>query len=187
MKTGVLALQGNFREHERMLALLGTETSLIRRPTELANLDALIIPGGESTTIWNLMQRTGMANAIIEHHSAGMAIYGSCAGAILLAKRIAGNQPSLSLLDIEIERNAYGRQVDSFEAPIEIKNFKKPFPGIFIRAPVIERAGSGVEILARHNGKPVMVRAGNMLATTFHPELTEDTRVHELFLKMARE
>jgi len=187
MRAGVLALQGNFREHAKMLSLLGAETAPIRKPTELGNLDALIIPGGESTTIWNLMLRSGLRDAIIEHHSAGMAIYGSCAGAILLAKKIRGGQPSLALLDISVQRNAYGRQVDSFEAGLEVRGFKGHFPGIFIRAPVIERAGSEVEILAQHNGTPVMVRAGNMLATTFHPELTDDTRVHELFLKMARE
>lgn len=187
IRIGVLSLQGDFKEHIEMLNKCNVAAASVRLPEELNDIDGLIIPGGESTVIGNLMQRNGLGDEIIERHRQGMPIYGTCAGAILLAKNILeSEQPRLSLLDISIKRNDYGRQIDSFEAELDVENIGK-FNGIFIRAPVIEKVNSAVKILSNFDGKPVLVQKGNILASTFHPELTEDVRVHEHFIGMVKE
>ncbi|MFH1224831.1 MAG: pyridoxal 5'-phosphate synthase glutaminase subunit PdxT [Candidatus Diapherotrites archaeon] len=186
MRIGVLSLQGDFREHDEMLNSCGAQVSHVKLPADLRGLHGFVIPGGESTAILRLMERSSMKGAILHHFKKGMAIYGSCAGAIVLAKRILSHrQDSLAILDISVSRNAYGTQQDSFEAELDVKGFSNPFHGIFIRAPIIESVGAGVEILAEFEGKPVMVRSGKLLATTFHPELANDKRIHELFLRIA--
>lgn len=185
-KIGVLALQGDFREHVSMLKKCNAGAAEVRLKEDLKNVAGLIIPGGESTTIGNLMQRTGLDKEIIKKHKQGMAVYGTCAGAILLSKNIIGSsQPRLNLLDISIKRNDYGRQADSFESELSIDKIGK-FKGIFIRAPVIEKIHDGVKILSKLNNNPVLVEKNNILASTFHPELTEDKRVHEYFIGMVK-
>lgn len=188
MKVGILALQGDVREHARILIRLGAEPLDVKSPEGLTDIDALIIPGGESTTISLLMKRYGLDTAIKEKHKSGMPIYGTCAGAIVLAKEIIGaaKQPRLGLADISIKRNDYGRQIDSFEAELSIKDIGI-FNGIFIRAPTIKSFYNGVQTLAEHKNSPVMIKQDNLLITTFHPELTDDTRIHEYFLEMASE
>ena len=187
MKIGILALQGDVREHANSLMKLGAEPIKVKSPEDLADIDALIIPGGESTTIGLLMKKCKLDNAIKEKHKNGMPIYGTCAGAIILAKDVIGSkQPKLALADISIKRNDYGRQIDSFEAELSIKDVGN-FNGVFIRAPTIKRFYNGIEVLSEHKNNPVMVRQHNLLLTTFHPELTNDTRVHEYFLNMAKE
>jgi 5'-phosphate synthase pdxT subunit len=185
---GVLALQGDVREHLRALERAGLEGQPVKRPAEIEPLAGLIIPGGESTTIGKLMERFGLAEPIRGLAEAGRPIYGTCAGAILLAREIVGStQFRLGLMDIEIERNAYGRQVDSFETDLEVPGL----PGgslraVFIRAPVIRGVGAGVEVLARHGDAIVMARQGPLLVSTFHPELTDDPRIHQFLARMAR-
>ena len=187
MKIGVLSLQGDFREHIEMLKKCDIDVVPVKLPDDLEGASGLIIPGGESTTIGNLMQRYGLDKAIVKKHKQGMAIYGTCAGAILLAKDIIGSQqPRLNLLDISVKRNDYGRQIDSFETELNIEDIGK-FNGIFIRAPVIEKVNSAVKILSNFHSKPVLVQKDNILAGTFHPELTEDKRVHEYFIRMVKE
>ena len=187
MKIGILALQGDVREHKRVLIKLGTDPVEVKLPQDLEDLDALIIPGGESTTIGMLMKKYKLDSKIKQKHKQGMTIYGTCAGAIVLAKEIIGDkQPKLSLADISIKRNDYGRQLESFEADLSIKGIGN-FKGIFIRSPVIKSFYNGVETLSEHKNKAVMIRQDNILITTFHPELTNDTRVHEYFLNMAAE
>ena len=181
---GVLALQGDFKEHISMLKKCNVNAAEVRLPEDLKNCEGLIIPGGESTTMGNLMQRHGLDSEIIRKHGHGMAVYGTCAGAILLAKDVCGgSQPRLSLLGISIKRNDYGRQIDSFESELIINKIGK-FNGIFIRAPVIEKIDGGIKVLSKLNSKPVLIRHGNILASTFHPELTNDKRVHEYFVGM---
>ena len=188
---GVLALQGAFREHRRMLEGLGASVSEVRRPEQLAGLSGLVIPGGESTTIGKLMVEYGLQEPIRALAASGGAVWGTCAGAILLATDILGTppqfgtQPSLGLLDITVRRNAFGRQRDSFETPLDVTGLDAPFPAVFIRAPVIEAVGGGVEVLAQHAGETVLVRQGRVLASSFHPELTHDDRLHRLFLTLA--
>ncbi len=188
MHIGVLGLQGSVIEHVAVLRrLLGKDgVAIVKRREELKGLEGLIIPGGESTTITLLMQKYAIDKAIAEEEPC---IMGTCAGAILLAKEIAGlGQFSLKLMDMQIERNAYGRQVDSFETELEIPALgDKVFKAVFIRAPVIKKVGKEAEVLARLDGEPVMVRQGKHLALTFHPELTNDARVHQYFLKMIKE
>jgi len=187
MKVGILALQGDVREHKRILIKLDVEPIDVKLPQDLEDLDALIIPGGESTTIGMLIKKYKLDVAIKEKHKQGLPIYGSCAGAIILAKNIRGSkQPKLALADISIERNAYGSQINSFEANLSIKDIGD-FKGIFIRAPVIKSFYNGCEILSEHKNNPVMVKQNNLLITTFHPELINDTRIHEYFLEMAQE
>ena len=187
MKVGILALQGDVREHANILSKLGAEPVKVKSPEDLIDIDALIIPGGESTTIGMLMKKYKLDKAIKEKHKQGMSIYGACAGAIILAKDVIGSkQPKLNLADISIKRNDYGRQIDSFEAELSIREIGN-FKGVFIRAPVIKRFYNGTEILAEHNKFPVMAKQNNILITTFHPELTNDARVHQYFLDMARE
>ncbi len=186
LKIGVLALQGDFKEHIEMLSKCNVDAVSVKLPEDLNNIDGLIIPGGESTTIGSLMQKYGLDKIIIKRHKEGMAIYGTCAGAILLSKNIVGSeQHKLNLLDISIKRNEYGRQIDSFEAELSIDKIGK-FKGIFIRAPVIEEIRNGVKVLSKLNNKPVLIQKGNILASTFHPELANDKRVHEYFVEIVR-
>lgn len=187
MKVGVLALQGDVREHARALDLAGATPVLVRYADEIADVDALILPGGESTTIGKLLDRFGLLDPVTNRAREGMPLYGTCAGAILLAQRILGDQDAphrIGLMDIGVHRNAYGRQVDSFESDLVIEGVAEPFRAVFIRAPAIEEVGRDVEVLARYRDAPVLVRQGNLLASTFHPEMTGDNRVHELFLEM---
>lgn len=187
MKIGILALQGDVREHVNILKKLNAESVLVKHPQDLEYIDALIIPGGESTAISLLMRKYGLDKKIKEKCAQGMPIYGTCAGAILLAAKILGNSMKpLGLIDIDIERNSYGRQIDSFEAELSIREIGD-FKGVFIRAPVIKRINNGIELLSEHKNYPVMLRQNNVLITTFHPELTNDARVHGYFLSMAEE
>ncbi len=187
-KIGVLAIQGDYQEHKNMLESVGAVTKEIRLPNELEDIDGLIIPGGESTTIIQLIDIYEMRNPIIERVTSGMAIWGTCAGMISIAKTLKDKRPDpLHLMDIEVSRNAFGRQIDSFETYLDIKNIEgPPVRGIFIRAPVVTNIGKGVEILSEiESGKPVMVLQDKMLATSFHPELTDDTRIHEFFKNLS--
>jgi 5'-phosphate synthase pdxT subunit len=187
-RVGVLALQGDFREHRAMLEGLGAATSEIRLPGDLDGIEALVIPGGESTTIGKLMGHFGLIVPIKARALGGMPLYGTCAGLITLAREIAeGDQPVLGLIDIVARRNAFGRQVHSFEADLDVPLFgAPPLRAVFIRAPWIERAGANVEILANCQGHAVAAREGRVLVTAFHPELTGDTRMHDAFLSMVR-
>jgi len=186
-RIGVLAIQGAFVEHEAMLARIGAEPVEVRLPAHLEGLDGLIIPGGESTTIGQVAQRWGLLEPIREFARSDRPVWGTCAGMILMAKEVVDGvpgQPLLALMDMAVRRNAFGRQVDSFEADLEVPALgEEPFHAVFIRAPSIERVGKGVEVLARlEDGKVVAVRQGNLLATSFHPELTEDERFHRYFV-----
>jgi pyridoxal 5'-phosphate synthase pdxT subunit len=178
MTIGVLAVQGNFREHAAMLRRLGADAVEVRKPEQLDGLDGLVIPGGESTTFMRLMRLYGLDRAVAEF---GGAIFGTCAGMIVLDRN------HLGLVDLEVERNAWGRQVHSFEADLDIDGEPEPLRGVFIRAPWIAAAGPKVEILAEHDGHPVLARRGRVLVAAFHPELTDDTRVHERFLQLVEE
>lgn len=186
MRIGVLALQGAFREHIMMLEALEVTAVPVRLPEQLAELTGLIIPGGESTAIGKLMDTYGFYGPIRQHHGAGMAVWGTCAGAILVAREVLDavpGQESLGLMDIAVRRNAFGRQVDSFEADLDIEGVEGgEYRGVFIRAPWIESVGEGVEVLARHDGVIVAARQASLLATVFHPELTGDPRVHRYFI-----
>jgi 5'-phosphate synthase pdxT subunit len=185
MKIGVLGLQGSFIEHIAMLSRLGIETVDVRLPESLDAISGLIIPGGESTTISKLLRDFKLTEKIKKLGKAGLPILGTCAGLIMLANRVTGNSVEpLGLMDITVNRNAFGRQVDSFEADIPVTVLgEKPFPCVFIRAPVVEYVGEGVEVLARlQNGRIVAAKQGKLLALAFHPELTADTRFHEYFL-----
>ncbi len=186
MKLGVLALQGDFEKHAAMLERIGVDWREVRKVADLHSVDALIIPGGESTTIGRLMARYGLDTAIRERAQQGMPIYGTCAGMILLAKEIAGSQQErLGLMDIEVIRNAFGSQIESFEADLPFKPLgDRPVRAVFIRAPVVSRAGARVEVLSEFDGKIVAVQQGKLLATAFHPELTDDERVHRYFLSL---
>jgi 5'-phosphate synthase pdxT subunit len=178
VRIGVLAVQGNFREHAAVLRRLGAEAVEVRLPDQLAGLDGLIIPGGESTAITRLMRLYGLDEALRRFEAP---IFGTCAGMIVL------DREHLGLGDFRVERNAFGRQVHSFEADLELGNGGEPLRAVFIRAPWIEDAGPGVEILAEVDGHPVLAREGRILVASFHPELTDDTRVHELFVNQVRE
>lgn len=185
-RVGVLALQGAFREHIMMLEALGADAVPVRLPGQLADLAGLIIPGGESTAISKLMDTSGFFESIKQRHEAGVAIWGTCAGAILLAKDVldaVDGQCTLGLMDVSVRRNAFGRQVDSFEADLHIRGGIGRFRGVFIRAPWIEKVGKGVKVFAEHSGHIVAARQGKMFATVFHPELTGDTRLHRYFLE----
>jgi len=184
IRVGVLALQGDCEAHASVLVRLGAEPVLVRDPEELADVMGLILPGGESTTIGKLLLRVGLDEAIRERAQQGMPVYGTCAGMILMAKRIKGSeQPRLGLMDITVARNAFGRQIDSFEADIPAPAFgEQPVRGVFIRAPYVTEVGDSVEVLARYGDVIVAVRERQLMATAFHPELTDDTRIHEAFL-----
>jgi len=177
-------LQGAFREHRLALERCGAEVVEVRLPRHLDGLAGVVIPGGESTTMAKLMRNYGLDEALLSFHADGGRIWGSCAGAILLAKEIVGfpQQPRLGLLDIEVVRNDYGRQVASFEADLDVVGLKAPFRGLFIRAPRIVGTGPGVEVLAEWEGEPVFVAGERLLATVFHPELAADDRIHQYFL-----
>ena len=178
MRIGVLAVQGNFREHAAMLRRLGADVVEVRKPEQLEDLDGLVIPGGESTTFMRLMRLYGLDEAVRRFRAP---VFGTCAGMIVL------DRDHLALVDVETERNAYGRQVASFEADLALAGEDEPLRGVFIRAPRLADAGPRVEVLAELDGEPVLVREGRFLAAAFHPELTDDTRVHERFLSMVRE
>jgi 5'-phosphate synthase pdxT subunit len=178
MKIGVLAVQGAFREHAAMLRRLGADVVEVRLPEQLEGLDGLVIPGGESTAIMRLMRLYGLEEAI---RAFPAPIFGTCAGMIVL------DRERLGLIDLTVERNAFGRQVASFEAPLEIEGVAEPFTAVFIRAPWITDWGPNVAILAQVDGHPVLAREGRILVASFHPELTDDTRVHERFLQLVRE
>jgi pyridoxal 5'-phosphate synthase pdxT subunit len=178
VKIGVLAVQGNFREHVAMLRRLGAEAVEVRKPEQLDGLDGLVIPGGESTTFMRLMRLYGLDEAIRRFEQP---VFGTCAGMIVL------DRDHLGLVDLLVDRNAYGRQVASFEADLELAGEAEPLRGVFIRAPRVRAVGAGVEVLAEHEGEPVLVREGRFLVASFHPELTDDTRVHERFLDLVRE
>ena len=182
---GVFALQGSFVEHQKMFKKLGAEVLLIRDLSDVENkkLDGVILPGGESTTIKQLFKKTGLDKWLIEQGKKGLPIFGTCAGMIVLA--------DLGLIDIDVERNAYGSQLDSFEDEVFLKSglhkspdFRNKFPGIFIRAPKINRVGTKVKVLARHKKTPVLVRQNNVIVGSFHPELTDDLRIHKYLLEM---
>lgn len=185
VKIGVLALQGDFREHKQMLQGLGVEVVEVRKPQHLREVAGLIVPGGESTTIGKLAKEYGLDKAVMRRVEEGsLAVWGTCAGAIWLAKEIIGYPEQLraGILDISIHRNAFGRQVESFEEDLEVKGLDRPFHAVFIRAPVIQKTGPGLEVLAKKGGQVVFVRQGKILASSFHPELTGDPRLHSMFL-----
>ncbi len=186
-KVGVLAVQGDFAEHIAVLKRLGVDTAEIRLPRDLDNVEALIMPGGESTTFSYLMDLYDLKGPIKKMAGMGVPIWGTCAGMIMMARELTDKEPTpMGLMDILVTRNAFGRQIDSFEADLEIKDLgEEAFRAIFIRAPVILDVGQGVDILAHlPDGKPVAVRQGNLLATAFHPELSPDTRLHQYFLNL---
>nr|WP_308170028.1 pyridoxal 5'-phosphate synthase glutaminase subunit PdxT [Acrocarpospora catenulata] len=188
VKVGVLALQGDVREHVRALAEAGAEGVAVRRPEELAAVHALVIPGGESTTMWKLATAFDLLEPLRLRIKEGLPAYGSCAGMIMLADRIEGGvegQETLGGIDMVVRRNAFGRQVDSFEADLDFAG--RPVRAVFIRAPWVESVGHDVEVLARAGDRIVAVRQGPLLATSFHPELTGDARVHSYFVEMVRE
>jgi len=188
MRIGVLGLQGDFREHVEALHKLGVETLIVKLPEHLDLVDALIVPGGESTTMGYIMKNMGMEEVFVERIRDGLPVFATCAGVVLLAKRITNyEQEKLGVLDVTVERNAYGRQVESFETYVEIPAIgKDPYRAIFIRAPRIVEVGKGVEVLAYHDGDPVLVKERKILACTFHPELTDDLRIHRYFLEMVK-
>ncbi|MDP2183463.1 MAG: pyridoxal 5'-phosphate synthase glutaminase subunit PdxT [Actinomycetota bacterium] len=185
MRIGVLALQGAFREHIMMLEAIDVTAVPVRLPDQLEDLSGLIVPGGESTAISKLMETYGFYEPIRQHLGAGMAVWGTCAGAIILAKEVLDavpGQSGLEIMDVVVRRNAFGRQVESFEVDLDVAHLPDgEFRGVFIRAPWIESVGQGVDVLARHDGVTVAAREGRMFATVFHPELTGDPRVHRYF------
>jgi 5'-phosphate synthase pdxT subunit len=187
-RVGVLALQGAFREHRAALAEIGVDTVEVRLPDDLEGIDGLVIPGGESTTMMRLMDVYGLEQPIRDLHARGGALFGTCAGMIVLAERAVDGRPDqrpLGLIDIDVRRNAYGRQTASFEAPVRIAGEDIPLPGVFIRAPRIERVGEGVDVIATRGEEPVAVRQGTVLVAAFHPELTRDRRLHNRFAAIA--
>ena len=186
MKAGVLALQGDVHEHAAMLEACGATPVLIRTGDQLETVDVLAIPGGESTAMSKLARQHGLVEPLRARAAEGMPVFGTCAGMILMAQAVIGGEPLLGLMDIEIERNAYGRQVDSFEADLDVKGVG-PVRGVFIRAPVVTNVGQGVEVLAEHAGKPAVVRQGRLIASAFHPEIAGDPRLHQLLLELAEE
>jgi 5'-phosphate synthase pdxT subunit len=190
VRPGVLALQGDFREHVRLLRALGTEPLEVRTPEDLARADRLVIPGGESTTIGKLLLRDGLMEPVRRRAAAGMPVLGTCAGMILMAARVLDggvDQPGLGVMDISVRRNAFGRQVDSFEAELEMDDTGESVRGVFIRAPQVEAAGPDVRVLARLDGRPVAVQEGSRMALAFHPELIGESRLHRRFLALRPE
>lgn len=185
MRIGVLALQGDFIEHEHMLTRLGAQAKEVRLPGDLEGLDGLIMPGGESTTFGKLAQRFGLVQPLRAFAQSGRPVWGTCAGLIFLARDVGRDQVTLGLMDVKVKRNAFGRQIDSFTCDLTIAGLPDgPFPGVFIRAPIIESVGESVQVLCTlDDGTIVAARQGNLLATSFHPELTSDPRMHALFLR----
>ena len=186
MRVGVIALQGDFERHVHALrrASEGVETVEVRTPEDLGRVERAILPGGESTTVGLLMRRFGLEDALRRAAGEGMPLWGTCMGMILLARNVEGrpDQPTLGLLDVDVRRNAFGAQVHSFETAVPVVGLASPVTGVFIRAPVVTRLGPGVERLAEYEGQTVAVRQGAVLGTSFHPELTDDVRLHEWFL-----
>jgi 5'-phosphate synthase pdxT subunit len=189
VKAGVLALQGAFREHREVLEALGADVVEVRAPEHLSGVDALMLPGGESTTMSKLLDSSGLFEPVGGLVRDGLPVFGTCAGMILLAREVVEGRPDqhgFDVLDVRVRRNGYGRQVASFEADLDVDGLPGgPFRGVFIRAPFVEAVGEGVEVLARHEGVPVLVRRGGVWASSFHPELSGDLRVHERFLREA--
>jgi pyridoxal 5'-phosphate synthase pdxT subunit len=182
---GVLALQGDFREHSRALQRLGARVVEVRLPEDLDGLEAIVIPGGESTTIGKLAVRFGVLDPLRDLIEAGLPTYGTCAGLIFAAAAVTeGDQALLGVLDVVVERNAFGRQNESFETDLDIEGFDRPFHAVFIRAPWVAKVGNGVEVLATVRDHPVMVRQGRIIGTSFHPELTDDDRIHQMLIDL---
>ena len=187
MKIGILAIQGDYEAHAKMLQRIGADYTFVRTPHDLHGLDGIILPGGESTTHLKVMTEEGLFDALQQFAANNGAFFGTCAGTILLAREVHGPaQASLALLDASVLRNGYGRQLASDVHMGKTKLHPEPLEMVFIRAPIIEKIGAGVEVLAEDAGHPVLVRQGRILASTFHPELTEDTTVHEYFVRLAR-
>lgn len=188
MKIGILALQGDFLEHEQILKKLGVDVVEVRLPEHLEGLDGLIIPGGESTTFGKLAGTYGLIDPV-RKLSASIPIWGTCAGLVFMARDVGIDQPVLGIVDMVVERNAFGRQVDSFEEDLDLEGMEGgPFHGVFIRAPVVKEVGPDVQVLCRlEDGRIVAVRQGNLMATAFHPELTQDARIHKYFLNIVAE
>jgi 5'-phosphate synthase pdxT subunit len=187
---GVLALQGAFDAHVQHLNALDTDVRLVKTETDLQEVNGLVIPGGESTTMSNLLVASGLGKTLIEKIDDGFPVFGTCAGMIMMAHSIIDGRPDqivLNAMDIQVRRNGYGRQNDSFEQDIDIKSFDTPFHALFIRAPIIEEVGDDVEVFSTVNGHPVLVRQGTALASSFHPELVPDLRVHEIFISIVHE
>ena len=188
MKVGVLALQGAFARHSEVLIGLGAVPLEVRTPGDLDAVDAMVVPGGESTTMSMLLDSSGLRPSLAERLADGLPVLGTCAGMILLAVRVTDgrdDQRSFGAIDIDVRRNGYGRQVDSFEDQLSVTGLDGPFHGVFIRAPVVERIGSDVEVLATVDGVPVLCREGTVLVSSFHPEMSGDGRIHERFLDLA--
>jgi 5'-phosphate synthase pdxT subunit len=184
---GVLALQGAFRAHAQALADLGVPAREVRTPAHLDNVDALVMPGGESTTMSRLLTSSGLFDQIKARATDGMAVFGTCAGMILLASEVLDGRPdqrSFGVIDLTVRRNGYGRQLDSFETDLAVRGLDAPFHGVFIRAPRVDAVGPAVEVLATHGDDAVLVRQGRILAASFHPELTRDSRLHERFVEL---
>ncbi len=186
MLVGVLALQGAFAAHQSALAECGVESRQVRLPSDLVGLDALVMPGGESTTMSRLLTTSGLFEPLGDSIGAGLTVFGTCAGMILLASDVLDGRPdqrSFAAIDITVRRNGYGRQVDSFEADLDVSGLSSPFHAVFIRAPKVERVGDSVTVVAEHDGVPVLARSGKIFVASFHPELTPDHRLHSLFLQ----
>ena len=182
---GVLALQGAFAAHQRRLQCLGVDAPAVRAADDLVGLDGLVIPGGESTTISHLLRTNELFDPIRERLNEGLAVFGTCAGMILCASEVLEGRPdqrSFGRIDLTVRRNGYGRQLASFETDVEVAGLDEPFHAVFIRAPIVERVGPGVEVLAEHDGHPVLLRSGTCTVAAFHPELTDDGRLHRLFV-----
>lgn len=185
---GVLALQGDFREHQQVLEACGAATRPVRRPEDLDGISGLVIPGGESTTIGRLATLYGLLEPLRRVVERGLPTFGTCAGLIFLASAaVKDGPPQLGVLDVIVERNAFGRQNESFETALDVDGLSEPFTAVFIRAPQVAKAGSSVDVLATYEDRIVMVRQGNVLATSFHPELTDDLRIHQMLLDMREE
>jgi 5'-phosphate synthase pdxT subunit len=188
MKIGVLALQGAVAEHIRSVEMAGGQAVAVKQTQQLDELDGLILPGGESTTIGKLMRRYGFIEAVRDFAGRGKPLFGTCAGLILLATRLeSGEEPHLGLMNMTVARNAFGRQRESFETELDVKGIDTPLRAVFIRAPLIKEVGPDVEVLSAYKGEIVAARQGHLLACSFHPELTDDYRLHGLFLEMARQ
>lgn len=186
---GVLALQGAFAAHQQRFADIGIDAVAVRTAAQLDEVDALVIPGGESTTMSHLLRTNALFDPIAERIRSGMAVLGTCAGMIMCAEEIIDGRPdqrSFGALDLTVRRNGYGRQLASFEVDLDVKGLDAPFHAVFIRAPLVERVGSDVEVLAEHEGVPVLLRRGACTVASFHPELTPDARLHELFVDTIR-
>jgi len=188
MKVGVLALQGAFARHAQVLAALGAAPVEVRCPADLADVDAMVLPGGESTTMSMLLDSSGLRQPVADRLANGMPTFGTCAGMILLATRLADgryDQRSFGAIDLDVRRNGYGRQIDSFEKDLVVTGLDEPFHGVFIRAPVVDRVGDDVEVLATVDGAPVLCLQGTVMVSSFHPEMSGDARIHARFLDLA--